>query len=91
MQNAIVFISQPSDERMLTHERERVWRGIENTVEKILEQAKHGEQLAEGAWLFPLRAESGALETISTVIQAAKENHCPYRVLLVEEEPNWIA
>jgi hypothetical protein len=91
MQSAIVFISQPSDPSTLQHEQERAWRGIENTVPQILEKAKHGERLSEGTWLIPLHGGSGGLETILKMIEVARQLHCPYRVLLVEGELNWLA
>ncbi len=68
MQSAIVFISQPSDQSILQHDRERSWRGIDNTIPRILEKAKHGERLSEGSWLIPLGGEPGGLDNQFVVV-----------------------
>jgi hypothetical protein len=91
MKHAIVFISRPDDVSLRPPEIERAWRDTENIILSTLEQAKHGKQLGEGAWLIPLGDGAAGLETIQKISSAAQQHRCPCKVLLVEGELDWLS
>jgi len=70
------FLKGPSDQRMPYY----------SPAAAILWPSLKPLMIGEGVWQIPL---SNGLPMLSVLVQWCEANQCPYRVLFLNEEPEW--
>ena len=84
MHSALLVIQKPSDDE---HQGGAKWERAMAEVRDTLRIAHQVEILAENTLLIPARSD---LSTLSLVIGACLKFHLSYKVLFLDQQPQWV-
>ncbi len=84
MDSALIVIEQP--DRSHPH-KETAWTNFQTTLSGITAKYEQIEKLSENVLMIPLQS---ALSALGTLIHVAQDNQLSYRVLFLDQEPEWI-
>jgi hypothetical protein len=87
MQHAFLFVIIPNGSDVRQNGRATVWQDAQHELEQIPSHTGQIEPICQGVWRIPLQ---NGLSHLSRMIQIVETAGLPYRVLLVDGEPNWL-
>ena len=64
-----------------------LWHDFSNATRPIPRSGESDKRLPPHCWLLPL---AGGLQNLCTLVHAATVSHVEYRVLLLDDAPQWL-
>lgn len=84
MHSAFLVIEKPD---LSDPDKETAWTNFQTTLSGITAKYEQIEKLSENVLLIPVQS---ALSALGTLIHVAQGNQLSYRVLFLDQEPEWI-
>jgi len=82
-----LFVIIPTGSDLRKPGRAAVWQDAQRELEQIPSHGDQFEPICQGVWRIPLQ---NGLSYLSKMIRIVETAGLPYRVLMVDGEPNWL-
>lgn len=87
MEGRFVLLQVDTNDITGQYARNQAVSAVLNAAKDLSESSEGIDKLAKGVWLLDLRT---AVPFLSRICDAANSSGVPYRLLFLEQEPEWI-